>query len=229
MVRPMQGILYIHNAIIKETSDLEEATRELDRDSAAQLAGLKEKLIFFDKVLQVHEGGEEEFFFPPMAERESHVASAYVFDHNHHGTLYAEVMSLVGGIDGSSSTAEKRDLSRRLARETVALNTLMNAHVAKENELLVPVFEEFFSIEEQGEIIGRAMSHMGPEMMAQLLPWMFMGQTGVDDRVGMMQEFQQMVPPQAFTGMVQMLSQSVDGDVWQQVVNRMPELKQPGG
>ena len=67
------------------------------------------------------------------------------------------------------------------------------------------------------------MSHIPPDLMMQLVPWMFKAQN-VDDREGFLREGMEMFPPEQFKGMAQMLSQSVPAAEWQEMVRRIPEL-----
>ena len=223
MATPMQGVLYIHNAILVETARLENAAEELNWEDQVQAGDLAGKFEFLHEVLRLHEDGEDEAIFPALEERFSHVAAAYSFDHNNHSKMYQGIRETLTTLKTGVGRGDGPKLVRELRRKALALDALMSSHVGKENELIVPIFDEHFSIEEQGAILGKAMEHVTPDLMMKVLPWMYMAQSP-DDKVGMMQEFQQMFPPEMFKGMTMMLSQAVPAADWQETVRRMPEL-----
>ena len=192
-----QEILHIHNAILKEAQEFEEAARELNREDDTQITGLLGRFKFYRSVLHEHEHGEEEFFFPFLEEKFRYVAATYVFDHNEHSGLYDEIEELLTGLRQAQGNSERAELAQRLNRQAIALNVKMDSHIYKENELLVPAFEEHFTLEEQGKVMDQAMKtimSIAPELMMQIFPWEFRAQT-VDDREGMLRSWSEMMPP----------------------------------
>ena len=224
---PIKDIFYIHNAILKEAQEFEEVVRELNREDDAQVTGLLDRFRFYKAVLHVHEQDEEKDFFPLLEEKFRYMMPTYVFDHQHHSRIQDEIEGLLTGLRQARGNSERAQLARHLNRQAIALNVLMESHINKENELWVPVLDEQFSFEQQKEIIDRSMQSASPEtmqVMMQALPWMFRAQT-VDDREGMLRGFQQMMPPDMFSGVAQLLSGAVSPQDWQEMVRRMPELR----
>ena len=101
----------------------------------------------------------------------------------------------------------------------------MELHVAKENELLYPLYDQTFSVEEQVAINTRLQQEHPPEpeLMAQVMPWMFRLQTP-DDRVAVARFFVGVFPPEGRAGLVKMLSGGVTPDEWAAVAREVPEL-----
>ena len=223
MPTPMQGIFYIHNAILVETARLEEAAEELNWEDGTQAGALAEKFGFLHEVLRLHEDGEDDYIFPELEGRFSHVVAAYSFDHKHHTKMYQGIQETLSTLKSGVGKGDGPNLTRELGRRALAYDALMSSHVGKENELLVPLFDEHFSVDEQNAMLGKMMSHITPDLSQKMLPWMFMAQSP-DDKVGMMQEFKGMFPPEMFKGMTMMLSQAVPAQEWQETVRRMPEL-----
>ena len=223
MAGPMQGFLYIHNTILKEAQQFEEAARELDRENDTQVTELSDRFKFFHMVLKEHEDSEEEFFFPPLKAKIHPVAEPYVFDHNHHSRLYDDVAGLLTGLRSARSNSERVELARQLNRQTIALNVMMDIHINKENEVLLPVFDELFTLEEQGSIVERLHASIPQDLMQQMAPWVFRAQM-VDDREGLIRMVMEMFPPELMQGMVSSFASAVTPQEWQEMVRRIPEL-----
>ena len=85
---PIKDIFYIHNAILKEAREFEDAAGELNREDDAQVVGLLDRFKFYRGVLNEHEHGEEEFIFPYLEEKFRFMMPTYVYDHHHHSELY---------------------------------------------------------------------------------------------------------------------------------------------
>ena len=223
MPGPFHSVLYIHNAILKEANEFEEAAQELNRDDNAQIGAVLERFRFFREVLKEHEGGEEEFFFPPLEKVFRHISGTYVFDHRHHDGEYDEIEECLTDLGQAHGNSERKGLAQKLHRQAIIFNATMDMHITKENELLLPVCDEHISFEEQGRLLGEAMSHMPQEFMMKVLPWMFKALT-MNDREGFLREGKEMFPPEQFTGMTQLISSSASAQEWQEMVRRMPEL-----
>ena len=220
----LEGILYAHKAIMKEVRDLEEAAKELNWEDGAQVTALLDRFKLFRIVVTEHEHGEEEVFFPLMEGRFRYIAATYVYDHEHHTDLYGEIQDLLTDLGRDRSARERSRTSRRLHRQTIALNVVMDSHIGKENELLLPVFDEHFPLEEIEAMVGQFMQSMPPELMRQMGPWVFVRQTD-DDREGLLRMAMQEFPPELMKGMAQGLSQVVSSQEWQDMLRRVPELK----
>ena len=225
MASPMHGVLYIHNAILKEFSDLEEATKALNYDNSGDAGELLDRFRWFRQVLTVHEESEEISVFPQIEKRFRYSSVTYEFDHGVHARFYDLFERLVGQVGSSRSSADRRSSVRQLFRETVALHAVMDEHIEKENQILVVAFDEHFSAEVQAAIVAEAMGHQPPEMMQQVLPWMFSSQPGADDREGMVRELMDMAPPEMLPAMVGLLESTADQRDWAEMVKRIPKLK----
>lgn len=222
----LHDIFYIHNAIMAEAAELERVVQTLSQEDAARTEGALEQFVFYRKVLDFHEGDEEEVFFPPLAARVAYGAQAYIFDHEHHRKLYGEIEGSLTGLLKAGNSGDWSGLSAKLYRQAVALHATMENHIDKENELLLPIYYENFSDEELKGLMakmGEAADKMPQEFMMRILPWMF-NANSAEDREGMMRGFKEMVPPEMFTGMTHFLAGQVKQEDWQELLRRMPEL-----
>lgn len=224
MKGPVKSVLWIHNAILRQTKMFEDSVAGLSGPSPADPAGLFEEFKFFRKVLEFHEGSEDRDFFPVLDEKFGHVTETYDFDHRRQQAPYADIEAALQALAGAP-TESRRGLIEPLQRQAVAFGTAMELHVAKENELLYPLYDSLFSPEEQMAMNQKAMQEHAPEpeLMAQVLPWMFRLQTP-DEREGLARFFLGMFPPAGRPGLVQMLSSGISAAEWSDLTRRVPEL-----
>ena len=225
MAGPMHSILYIHNAILKEFRDLEETTKALNYDSKGDAGALLDRFQWFRNVLAVHEESEEASMFPPLEKRFRYSSVTYEFDHGVHTGLYDLIEQLLGRVQSTGSSADRRGSVREVYREIVALHAVMDEHITKENELLMAIFDEHFSVEEQGAMLAEIMGHLPPDLMQEALPWMFNSQPGADDREGFLREMMGMAPPPMVSAMVGLLASTAPQQDWAEMVKRIPKLE----
>ena len=103
------------------------------------------------------------------------------------------------------------------------MNAVMDLHVTKENELLYPLYDNIFSVEEQNAHEEQIMAHMPPETMGMMAVWMFKN-LGTNDREGFLRFGMKMLPPPALGPMMQMMADVVTPREWQEMTRRIPEL-----
>lgn len=72
---PVRGVRFIHRAILAEVRKVEDLALEGDFQAAAR------RLPFLEKVLHLHNTGEEVGLFPDLDARMPEVVPAYPFDH----------------------------------------------------------------------------------------------------------------------------------------------------
>lgn len=223
MAGPMQMYLYIHDAILREVADLEVRAKDLDRDDAAEVAALADRMNFFFNLARTHEDTEEQVLFPAMNDRIAFVAETYLYDHNDFDEhVWVGINGALGELGRAGGNGERKESARRLWRESVALHEHMRLHISKENEILLPHLEAAFDVPEQAELAGAMAGLVQPETMGQFVGWMYQGQSN-DDREGMLRFLQAILPPEAFSGIASMLS-GLGGDEWAEMQRRIPEL-----
>jgi iron-sulfur cluster repair protein YtfE (RIC family) len=128
--------------------------------------------------------------------------------YEHHRKLYGEIEESLSGLLKAGNSGDWSGFSAKLYRQAVALHAVMENHIDKENELLLPIYYENFSEEELKGLMakmGEEADQAPQELLMRMLPWMF-NANSVDDREGMLRGFKEMVPPQMFVGMTQFLA-----------------------
>ncbi len=228
MSGPMQMYVYVHDAILREVAYFETAARELNRDSAEEVAEFADQMSWFSTITKTHERTEEEVLFPALEARYRFVAESYAFDHDdYEAHVFKGIDRAIAGLAQAEGTGERRDYAELLYRQSVALHEHMRLHIAKENELLLPKLEAEFDIAEQAELAGAMAGMVEPPVMAQLVGWMYRGQ-GPQDREGMIRFLMQVLPEEPFTAMTGMLA-GIDTEAWNEIQRRIPELATADG
>jgi hemerythrin-like domain-containing protein len=224
----MQMYLYVHDAILREVAYFETAARELNRDSADEVADFADRMSSFHGITKTHEATEEEVLFPALEARYRFVAESYEFDHNDYDShVFGGIDRAIAGLTHAESNGERRDGGELLHRQAVALHEHMRLHVAKENELLLPKLEAEFDLAEQVELAGAMAGMVEPPLMAQLVGWMYRGQT-TQDREGMIRFLMQALPAEPLRAMTGMLA-GIDAEAWEEMHRRIPELEGTDG
>lgn len=223
MAGPLQMYLYVHDAILREVAEFEVAAKDLNRDDADEIDRFAGRMGWFHKMVKAHEHAEEEVLFPSLNGRFRFVAESYEFDHDDFEPhVFDGIDSAIAGLRRVSSSGERRDHAGFLYRQSIALNEHMRLHISKENALLVPKLEAEFDLSEQADIAGAMAGLVEPELMAEMVSWMYRGQTAAD-REGMIRFLIMILPDEAFTGMSAMLAGMGTGD-WAEMQRRIPEL-----
>ena len=226
MAGPMQMYVYIHDAILREVAHYEEVAKDLNRDNPEAIAAFADQLAWFHKAVKVHEHTEEEVLFPALNERFEYVAEAYAYDHDDFEPhVFDGIDDAFTGLGRATGSGDRREFSDLLYRQAVALNEHMRLHISKENELLIPHLEAEFDLDEQAEIAGAMAGLVDPPLMAELVGWMYRGQTA-QDREGMIRFLMRILPPEPFAGLSGMLA-GMGAAEWSEMQRRIPELNPP--
>jgi hypothetical protein len=195
MEPPIRGSRFIHRAILAEARTIE--TLAAQGDGAAIL----ERLDFFQRVLHLHNTGEEVGVFPEIDARQPDIVPAYLLDHSEEKGLSANLRAAcaTGGPE--------------LGRAATALGTHLRLHIKKEEELIVPLVERLFSIPEQAAQVGKMLAVFPPADMARVLPWL-VSSIEVEDRRAYLGMMEKVVPADRFTGLLATVRAGVSPDVW---------------
>ncbi|MGB7860587.1 MAG: hemerythrin domain-containing protein [Acidimicrobiia bacterium] len=221
MAGPMQMYLYVHDAILREVADLEIRAKELNRDDKDEVNELADRLGWFHMMVRKHEQTEEEVLFPALNERIRFVAETYQYDHDDFDAhAFSGVDDALAGLRSGGGTNQLKASAELLYRQNVALHEHMRLHISKENELLIPKLDMEFDVSEQAEIAGAMAGMVDPQLMGQLVIFMYRGQT-LTDRVGMVTFLKSILPPEAYTNLSSGL-EAIDVSAWAAVESRLP-------
>ncbi len=161
---PIFALKHVHCAIENEAHALDALAPTLTEGS--DLSALRQRVAAFGLHVRTHTRGEELALFPRLDERAPHVGAAYLHDHEDENALFAELDSLfAAAIAGERTHA-------RLRRQLVALSEHVLPHIAKENELVLPLVAKLFTPEEQMGIAGGIAKSVPPEAFVPGVAWM---------------------------------------------------------
>jgi zinc finger-like protein len=195
METPIRGSRFIHKAILVEAGELEVAAAE------GRGAAVAERLPFFERVLHLHNTGEEVGVFPEIDARMPDIVPAYLLDHREEKVLFANLREAcaAGGPN--------------LAGAAAACATHLRLHIKKEEELIVPLVERLFSIPEQAAQVGKMLGVFPPADMAQVLPWMITS-LEMGDRRAYLGLMEKALPPDRFAGVLGIVKAGVAPEIW---------------
>ena len=193
------NFVYVHRALRRDLARIIEGGRELFESDFPRFA----------RILAKHTELEEVLFFPALEER---APGSTQMTTDPHKEIEALVDSLL--VDSSGE-----DLEVRLR----ALQELLLAHLAEEEELVMPAMMEHFEAAEIWALDGQIMEHCAPEFMQEMLPWWF---THIDaaDRVAVGENMAVGVPPEVLPVLAQLISPGLDEAEWSELVNHVPAL-----
>src|SRR5688572_16665384 len=118
METPVRGVRFIHRAILAEAGQIEASA------SAGRSADVAQRLPFFERVLHLHNTGEEVGLFPDIDAKAPDVVPAYFLDHREEKVLFANLR------DACASGGPN------LVRAAAAFAAHLRLHIKKEEELL---------------------------------------------------------------------------------------------
>ena len=193
------NFVYVHRALRRDLARIIEGGRELFESDFPRFA----------RILAKHTELEDVLFFPALEEREPGSTQMTTDPHQ-------EIEALVESLLADSSG---EDLEERLR----ALQELLLAHLAEEEELVMPAMMEHFEAAEIWALDGQIIEHCAPEFMQEMLPWWF---THIDaaDRVAVAQNMVAGVPPEVLGSLVQLIRAGLAERDWQALRECVPAL-----
>ena len=193
------NFVYVHRALRRDLTRIIEGGRELFESDFPRFA----------RILAKHTELEDVLFFPALEEREPGSTQMTTDPHQ-------EIEALVDSLLADSSG---EDLLERLR----ALQELLLAHLAEEEELVMPAMMEHFEAAEIWALDGQIIEHCAPEFMQEMLPWWF---THIDaaDRVVVAQNMVAGVPPEVLGSLVQLIRAGLAERDWQALRECVPAL-----
>ncbi len=216
MASPLDGIRFIHAAIMVEAAHLDELAAAARTEQ--QVMEFHERLRFYENLLTIHTNGEEHHVFPLLEGKLPRSVQTYLFDHREEEEIIRRLERLATPRGGKGPSQPD------LAEAARDLRTHLSLHVRKENELIVPLLGELLSIPDQRTLAGALMGEVPKEMYPALLPWLLQRLTE-EERVGYLQMVRAGVPPQVFASMAPLVRSSLPADELAPLIAAIPELR----
>ncbi len=191
---------HLHDAIREELGVIMNLASDfLSRDSSGSaeylsaVSILRKKNHFLEFVYKYHSTIEDEVLYPVLEAKIKNVTLAYSVEHEDEEYLLEGLSALlaqasdighVGGADasgvasgvasGSDSKAEDiESFVHGLARKVEEVNTTLRKHLDKEEEQLLPLLRDQFTIQEQSDLVVQFMCCIPVSDMTRMLKWLF--------------------------------------------------------
>ena len=222
MESPISSVRYIHKAIRTDAQALEEAVAQLRPDDGVQATGLARRFAFLYDFVKTHEDGEEDALFPIMDSRIYPVSAPYLLDHQTGQRDMREIGESFARLAADGDAGERGEAVRSLRRQAIVVSSAMALHIRKEEDILVPLVEQHFSVDEQKGVVGQAMSHFTPEQLQAGLPWIVKA-LAPQEQEDYLRMLMREMPPEVFRAATRWVADGVSPAQWQEIVRRIPE------
>ncbi len=201
MSSPVRGIQFIHSAIRSEVVALaDEAWSD-----AGPKADWADRVDMLAQVIRLHTNAEEVSIFADLEARLPSSTPTYLHDHREESALLSALVE----------AARRRDVPA-VRRVVAQLDSHVRMHIAKEEELVIPLLERTFTIPELAASAGKMMASFPPKELARVLPWMFV-RLSPEQRVAYVEMMRKAMPPERLPGFVGMLRDGIPAAMWDEV------------
>ena len=222
MESPIRSIRYIHKAIQVDTQRFEDEAGRLAPDDMDGAGDLARRFDFLAGVVKTHEEGEEIGIFPLIDERVYPVSAPYLLDHRTGQLHMREMLEAFERLATMRDMEERTGLLRQVGRQAIVLNAAVILHIRKEEDLLAPLIEEHFTVEQQGDIVKAVVAHFTPEQQQVVLPWIVKAQT-LDDREAFLRGMMAVMPPSVFRMVLSWAQAALAKSEWTELERRLPK------
>lgn len=222
---PLQSWYDIHEALRNEIPRLRAMARDVTLDDAAGLTALSDAVVFFADVLTVHSLSEDGVGFPILRHRGIDVPAALTEDHHRELVLLYDIRRACLELRFHD---DDQDLAPALARVRdllEATETDLLAHIAAEDEQVIPRAAANLSPEDQIQLVVKMVAHTPAWLGARLLPWMVASITR-DHRVHLLKAWHSSMPPEIFKDKARAIRDGADAALWSDLVAELPALAQ---
>ena len=201
---------HLHDAIREELGVIMNLASDfLSRDSGGNaeylsaVSILKTKNHFLEFVYKYHSTIEDEVLYPALESKIKNVTLAYSVEHEDEEYLLEALSTLLAqaseaghstghgesGNDQSKGSNESdiESFVHGLARKVEEVNTTLRKHLDKEEEQLLPLLTDQFTIQEQSELVVQFMCCIPVSEMSRMLKWLFR-RLDADQRHGLMEQ-----------------------------------------
>ncbi|KAL8531722.1 hypothetical protein ACS0TY_008353 [Phlomoides rotata] len=195
--RPIDNIFKFHKAIRKDLEFLDVESGKLSDCDEIFLRQFTGRFRLLWALYRAHSNAEDDIVFPALESKETlhNVSHSYTLDHKQEEELFEDISSalaelsqlhekldvknvdgdLIENQSGSSSQVDrlKRDdeLTTKIQGMCKSIKVTLDHHIIREEVVLWPLFDRYFSDEEQDKLVGRIIGTTGAEVLQSMLPW----------------------------------------------------------
>jgi zinc finger-like protein len=162
---------------------------------------LKTKYRFLEFVYKYHSTIEDEVLYPALEKKIKNVTLAYSVEHEDEeylleglSVLLAQSCESLKDIEGNGDLHEERTgpIVHGLARKVEEVNTTLRKHLEKEEEQLMPMLRDQFTIPEQSDLVMQFLCCVPISGMTRMLKWLFRS-LGQEAQQGLLEEVKAVV------------------------------------
>ena len=186
-IRPIDNIFKFHKAICKDLEYLDiESGKLMDCDEPF-LRKFTGRFQLLWGLYKAHSNAEDDIVFPALESKETlhNVSHSYTLDHKQEEKLFEDISSVLtdltqlneylkGGFasfNHDDTLREYNELATKLQAMCKSIRVTLDQHVFREELELWPLFDKYFSVEEQDKIVGQIIGKTGAEVLQSMLPW----------------------------------------------------------
>jgi len=210
MVGPIDAITAFHNAFRRDMNTIDAAALRVARGEAGHESKL-ERFRFFNEMLVWHAHGEELGIFPVLERVAPLVVEAYTIDHRRLDAAFDAMRAAVTAGDALAT-----------ARASAAFKFHLDVHLYKEDVHLYLLVRERVPAPDQARAVGVMSGAVPRERFPEVIAWLY-PLMGIEDRENTTRIWQMAMPPEIFSGVVQLIRKTL-GDDWTELVRRVPTL-----
>ncbi|KAK4489831.1 hypothetical protein RD792_000475 [Penstemon davidsonii] len=190
--RPMNHILYIHRALVKDLDYLVSLSAKL-AVNVGVLSEFQKRYKLLHNIYQIHSNSEDVIAFPALESKGAlqNISQSYCIDHKLEAIQFGKTSRILNEIselhdEGSNGTTLKHyQLCLKLHDSCLSMHKVLSDHISREEVEIFPLFKEFFSIEEEEKVVGHMLGRTTAEILQQMIPWL-MGYLTSDEQHSIM-------------------------------------------
>ncbi|CAA2997772.1 zinc finger protein BRUTUS-like At1g74770 isoform X1 [Olea europaea var. sylvestris] len=178
--RPMDHILFIHRALIKDMEYLVSLSAKLDAD-VRLLTEFKKRFHLLHNIYKTHSNSEDEIAFPILESRETlqNVSHSYSIDHKLEAKQFRKISLILNemsmlhlDVECDQMRPKHHQLCLKLHDRCISMLKVLSDHIYREEVEIFPLFRKFFSIEEQEKMVEHMLGSTKAEYLQQMIPWL---------------------------------------------------------
>lgn len=239
---PLVGILHMHKAIQVELQDLVKYCESIDPAHFKQMRTLSSRLEFLRRIHRCHAAGEEAILFKELqakieARIDDNSGEAILLheDHDDEEVLFDQFAEQQAKLEATAQqnredTEALHSVKTKLIESVNEVSRHITSHMEKEESQLLPLVEQYFSIEDQDRMMRNVMAMVPAEFIDDVIPWMF-NALDVDEREAMLRNLLQTTPNNQLRKVIGSIAKSVNKGLtqrvqWREICLRLPEVEE---
>ncbi|KAL0372638.1 UNVERIFIED_CONTAM: Zinc finger protein BRUTUS [Sesamum calycinum] len=191
--RPIDNIFKFHKAIRKDLEFLDVESGKLSDCDESFLRQFSGRFRLLWGLYRAHSNAEDDIVFPALESKEN-VSHSYTLDKQEEELFedissalaeltqlheHLNVKDVAGNLSESLSDSSSHvnglkkynELATKVQGMCKSIRVSLDHHVMREELELWPLFDRYFSVDEQDKLVGRIIGTTGAEVLQSMLPW----------------------------------------------------------